>query len=469
MWRKYLVKYRILSYKKFLFLTISIFLLLIPEKSYSFTIGSNSWHLNSPFQTKHNADIVCKIKVRSIRHEEVTKGNLLRGVSDLYRTIATSDVISVIKGKCPRIIDIEFHYPKERNLNFGFPITQAYTELSKNEVCIVFLKQAMPYHKLNRIYSKLRISPEVINYNLGDTPNLRLLAEFLASCNSDNEMVRLQAAEELGYLADAMISHSRLFREDKKLFQKTAFGIGKIKEALRKMHSSEDIVIRNVSIISSFKADDSPGIEGPLYLLRMNPSVFDPNESLKKYGIKDFCIASLQLNLLETIDSMTRRAIINLKDGSVIRRKDGNPGIYRGARGFDYEDFFRQALSCEVVKKNDKMRSAIANVIWIRYEKRSVPEMIRLLDDPSMHIRQTAVSALRKCINSDFSNSWERFHFYNPQAAKEYLRGGIEKKLEERQKDYKDNEQKYIQYWKKWWQEHKSKFEIYGKAKNGAD
>ena len=95
--------------------------------------------------------------------------------------------------------------------------------------------------------------------------------------------------------------------------------------------------------------------------------------------------------------------------------------------------------------------------------------MIRLFDDSSMHIRQTAVSALRKCINSDLSNSWEPLHFYDLRAAKEYMRSGIEKKLEDRQKDYKDNEKEYIQYWKKWWLEHKSEFEIYGKAKNGTD
>ena len=86
--------------------------------------------------------------------------------------------------------------------------------------------------------------------------------------------------------------------------------------------------------------------------------------------------------------------------------------------------------------------------------------MIRLLDDSNRHIRSTAVSALRKSINSDFSNSWERIHFYDRRAAEEYIRGGIEKKLEDRQKDYKDNEHEYIQYWKKWWQEHKSEFEI---------
>ena len=104
------------------------------------------------------------------------------------------------------------------------------------------------------------------------------------------------------------------------------------------------------------------------------------------------------------------------------------------------------------------MRSAIAHVLWIRYEKASVPEMIKFLDDSNMPIRRTAVSALRKCIHSDRSNSWEPRHFYDPAAAEEYMNSGIEKKLEDRQKDYQDHEQEYILYWKKWWQENKDKF-----------
>lgn len=159
------------------------------------------------------------------------------------------------------------------------------------------------------------------------------------------------------------------------------------------------------------------------------------------------------------MDSTTRRVLVDLKDGSVISREEGSPYPFRGVRRFDYADFYRQALDCEVVKNSEQMRSAIANVIWIRYERRSVPEMIQLLDDSCMHIRSTAVSALRKCINSDRSNSWEPRHFYDPDAAREYINSGIEKKLEDRQKDYQDNEQEYILYWKKWWQQHKNEFE----------
>jgi hypothetical protein len=222
-------------------------------------------------------------------------------------------------------------------------------------------------------------------------------------------------------------------------------------------------------MISSFQADDSTGIEGPLELLRSNPSDFDPSDSLRKYGIKDFCISKLQLRLLKTMDAMTRRVVVDLKDGSKIQREKGSPYTFRGVRGFDYAAFYRQALTYEAVKNSEPMRSAIANVLWIRYEKASVPEMIKLLDDSNMPIRRTAVSALRKCIHSDRSNSWEPRHFYDPAAAREYMNSGIEKKLEDQQKDYRDHEQEYILYWKKWWHKHKNEFGTLEKTNNGID
>jgi len=362
------VKYRILSCKILFFLTIGAFLFLPPEKSYCFTIGSNSWHLNSPFQAKSNADLVCKIKVRSIRREEVIKSNLFPGAPDVSRMIAKSDVISVIKGKCPQIIDIEFYFPKNRNLNAGFPITQAYTELSENEVCIVFLKHAKPYYKLNRINSKLRVQPEAVDYNLGDTPDLRLLAEFFAGCNSDNELIKLQAIEEIGYLGNAMIHqiYRSPYLDNKQVFERCLeidSALEKARFTIKKICSCDDVVIKSMSVIASFQAGISPGIEKPLELLRMNPSDFDSNDSLKKYGISDFCISSLQIRLLQTMDSTTRRFLVNLKERSVIKKASGS--YLRGVPDFDYAEFARQAMQCKVVKDTKEMRSAIAHILWI--------------------------------------------------------------------------------------------------------
>lgn len=468
------MKRDVLSYRIFPFVTLCACLFLSQAESFSFPIGSNGWHLNSPFQARANADLVCKVQIMSIRQERIVKGNLFPGEPDLLEMIATSKVLSVVKGECPGVIDIEFRRPKNRHPTLGLLPGELYTDLLENEVCLVFLKASGSLYKLNRIWSKARVRSEVVDYNLGQTPNLKLLVEFIAGCDSENDLVKLQAVEELGYLGDAMIHeiYSSPYRDSNETLQRCLemdSGLSRAREMIKKMHYFEDIVIKSMAIISSFQLDGSPGIEGPLELLRMDPSDFDTDDSLKKYGIRDFCVSSLQLRLLGTMDATTRRFVVDLKDGSVIRREDGSPYPFRGVRGFDYAAFYRQALDCETVKNSDQMRSAIANVIWIRYEKASVPEMIRLLDDSSIHIRSTAVSALRKCINSDFSNSWERLHFYDPDAAEEYMRRGIEKPLEDRLKDYEDNEQEYIQYWKEWWQEHKNEFEIPEKINNRID
>lgn len=463
------MKLDIFSHKIFPFVTLCVWLLLSGAESSGFPAGSNGWHLNCSFQTRANADLVCKVQVVSIRQDKIVKGNLFLGQQDLLGMTATSKVLSIVKGECPDVIDIEFRRLKNSNSRSGLLPGELYTDLSENEVCLVFLKTSGDNYKLNRIKSKARVRPKVVQYNLGETPDLKLLEEFLASCDSDNELVKLQATEELGYLGDVMIRKMRFSREDKELFQKMAAGLMKAKEALGKMRSCDDMVVRNVSIISSFQADDSPGTEGPLELLRRNPSDFDLNDSLRKYGIRDFCISSLQLRLLETMDNSTRRVLVDLKDGSVIRREEGSPYPYRGVRDFDYADFYRQALDCEVVKNNEQMRTAIANVLWRRYERASVPEMIKFLDNSKIYIRMAAVSALRRCINSDHSNSWEPRHFYDPDAAREYMNSDIEKKLEDRQKDYQDNEQEYILYWKNWWNQHKNEFETPELVNNGID
>ena len=463
------MKRDIFSYRIFPFVTLCAWLLLSGAESSGFPAGSNGWHLNCSLQARANADLVCKVLVVSIRQDKIVTGNLFPGEPDLLEMIATSKVLSIVKGECPDVIDIEFRRPKNSQSTLGFLPGELYTDLSENEVCLVFLKASVPYYKLNRINSKARVRPKVIEYNLGETPDLKLLAEFLAGCDSEDELVKLQAAEELGYLGDAMIRELRFSEADKELFQRTVSALSRAKEALGNMRSCDDLVIRNVSIISSFQVDDSPGIEGPLELLWTDCSDFDPNDSLQKYGIRDFCVSSLQLGLLETMDATTRRFVRDLQDGSLIRREDGSPYPYSGVRGFDYADFYRQALDCEVVKNSEQMRTAIANVIWIRYERASVPEMIKLLDDSSLYIRMAAVSALRKCINSDLSNSWEPDDFYNPQTIDPGSSNIPEKPLEQRLKDYENNEQEYIQYWKNWWQQHKNEFETPELVNNGID
>ncbi len=366
------MKRKVLSCRIPLFVTFGTFLFLPLEIAFAFPVGSNGWHLNSPFQARSNADLVCKVQVLSVCRGGLFKGGLSNPAQDMARMIATSEVLSVAKGKCPEVINIEFHYPKDRDLKLGHPLWQLYTELSEGEVCIVFLKEAKPYYKLNRIRSKLRVQPKVVDYNLGNTPNLRLLAEFLAGCNSNNEMVKLQAVEELGYLGEAMIRDigSSPYQDSNETLErclKIDSGLSKAREMIRKMRSSKDLVTKNMAIISSFQVGVSPGIEGPLELLRMNPSDFDPNDSMRKYGIRDFCISSLQVRLLQTMDHTTRRFLVNLNDRSIIKKASGS--YLRGVQNFDYAEFCKQALEYKVVKNSKEMRGAIAHILWITDER----------------------------------------------------------------------------------------------------
>lgn len=442
----------------FMFLGFAAIVVLPLEPSYSHPVGSNGWHLNSPLQARSNADVVCKVRVVGVQRDKTFYGGMVGADEVIERGIATVDVISVVKGECPDKIDIAFHYPRRiskivttmrrkypRIADFAFPYPRNakggfaqfswdfYSKLDKGEVALVFLEKGDGPYELGRIWSKARVTPQKVPYDLGETANMRLLAEFLAGCGSEDETVQLQAVEELGYLGVAIIEELVRIRSDKAAFQKTARGLIAAQRALAKMRNSKDPVINSAAFISSFQADDSPGIEGPLRLMRSDPNVFDANDSVEKYGVRSFSMPALQLRLLETMDSTTRRSVVDLKDGSSIRPANRRMGIYRGVRNFDYPKFYRLALDCPSVKQTPEMRRAIANVIWIRCEEGSVPEMVRLLDDSNTYARFVAVGALSKYTGKGpVRDGWEAFE---------------------------QNDKQYIEYWKDWWLKNREDFE----------
>ena len=88
-----------------------------------------------------------------------------------------------------------------------------------------------------------------------------------------------------------------------------------------------------------------------------------------------------------------------------------------------------------------------------------MPEMIELLDDDERPIRRTAVSALNKCVNANFSNAWDRRTFYGPDPDTERSGQMPEMPLEQRLADYERYETEYIAYWQAWWQKNRGRFE----------
>ena len=416
-----------------------------------YVAGNNGWHLRSPFQMKANADLVCKVRIDRVRDVGISTSTLFPGAPEVRRRVAQAQVISVVEGDCPTSIEIEYDFPLGDSPLWSEPVSNLYTQLTEGEVCLVFLDRSKgPYH-LGRLSSKARVVPTRVPYTLGDEPLLRLLAEFLAGLTCEDEMVRLQAVEELGWIGDELMKQIGPVDLRGEPSRSTADALKLAQRAIRTSRQSPDVVIRATAIISSFQLADPPTLEEALSILLADPNSLGPDDSRAKYGIRDFSVAQMQGRLLETMDTTTRRAIKDLDTGSTVRGPDDHP-LYRGVPGFPYASFFRIALSTEVVAQSEPMRRAIANVIWIRYERASVPEMIRLLDDPESSIRRTGVSALNKCINRNLSNEWDRQTFYES--------GPSDRKpLDQRSQDYVANEEEYIQYWKAWWAEHAREFD----------
>ena len=422
----------------------------------AYPVGSNGWHLNSAFQMKANADMVCKVHIRDVRDIGMVPFQLFPGAPEVHRRIAVAEVVSVIKGSCPASIEIEHQFPAGNDPAWGFPTCQLFTELRAGESCLVFLKGSGAPYSLNRIQSKARVVASPVAYDLEDEPLLKLLAEFLAGLSCNDEMICLQSAQELGHIGDELMGHVQPFEGDDGRSRRIADAIKRARSAIQAMRSSQDFVIRSAAIISSFQLADPPALDETLQILPTDANSFGPAASEAKYGIRGFCVSDVQNRLLATMDATTRRFIRNLDDGSMIEAPGGRHGPYRGTPGFPYARFFRAALATDVVARSADMRKAIANVIWIRYEKASVPEMIRLLDDPVIHIRGTAVSALNQCVNGNFSNEWDRRTFYQM----DQVSGQSDRKpLEQRLQDYERNEREYIQHWKAWWAEHRGEFE----------
>ena len=431
----------------------------VPGLALGDPLGSNNWHLNSALQVSVNAALVCKVRVISVRDAGLAPSNMFWSETNVRREIATAEVISVVQGRCGREIEIEYYFPRGGKWVSGSLIGEQFTELLPGETCLVFLQEAGAIWRLNGVRGKARVAASPVAYTLGDEPLLRVLAEFIAGADSEDEMVRLQAAEELGYIGDELVEQLRPFRSQEERGWRLARAIEEARRAVRKARSSQDLVIRSTAVMSSFKLVDPPSLEDALRILQADPNAFGPAASGAKHGVRDFSVSSLQKRLLETMDSTTRRFIRSLDSGEIIRAPRRHADVYRGVPGFPYARFYRFALGTNVVARDAEMRRSIANVLWIRYETASVPEMVRLLDDSEAHIRQTAVSALNECVNRNFSNAWDRDTFYRHNVPATAPGPTYEKPLEERLRDYELNEREYIQYWKDWWRENRSKYE----------
>jgi hypothetical protein len=424
----------------------------------AYPAGTNNWHLNSPLQMQANADLVCKVHVVAVQDLGLVPCQQSLGAPPVMRKQATAKVVSVVTGQCSDTIRFEFDVPLPAD-RFQWGIGQ-FTELRPGEDCLVFLKNGETGYCLHYNRGKARVVPDPVAYDLGDEGVLRLLAEFLAGLSADDRQIRLQAAEELGYVGDALMKQLGPFPggDDPDRSRRIAHGLRVGRDAIRKARGDNDLVVRSVAVVSSFGLGDPPGLDQAMELMQADPNRFTASQSTAEFGVRGFSVPALQRRLLETMDATTRRATRRIEDGTKIERAGIRPDLYRGVPGFPYAEFCRMVLRTDPVRHSAEMREAVANVLWIRYERASVPEMIKLLDDPGLHIRQTAVAALDQCVNGNFSNAWDRRTFYGLERTSGTSESVTEKPLEQRLADYERNEHEYIRYWKHWWQLNRDTF-----------
>ncbi len=421
------------------------------------------WQVDSARQAAVNADRVVKVEVLSLLEAGTARNEASANPLEVRRLTASCRVISEIKERCPQIIRVEFQYPAESDIQSNPSLAQAFTSLRVGEVALVFLKDIGMDFRLNRLDGKVRIAPSRIQHDMVDSPEERLLSEFVGSAQDGDPMVRLQAVEELGYVGDAILRQmaageyrysseaaDRCIMLDKKL--------DAAREVLAELRKSTDLVLRCAAIISSFQVDATPGDATAVEVLLADPTALSPAESTAQYGTVGFSVQAMQARLLDVMDATTRRLLLNMAERDVIRRRDGKP--YRGIRGFWYPEFCAAALACESVRDSAAMRRSLANILWVRADVASVPEMIALLDDPDILVRSAVVAGLIKTIASPYSNPLEvHSPWMSSVDAMDVEVRDREIDPAEAMRDYQQKEQEYLTYWKTWWSENKGDFD----------
>ena len=295
-------------------------------------------YLTNIFNAKYltnDADRVYKIRVISVKEDGVYTDNHFSPPLTATKMVAHAEVQSVIKGLYMTEIDIA--YPKSTSM-VGF------TPLSPEEVCIVFLKgtrSPFKYFDLHngKMAATLQSGPECLGLTVQD----KLLGQLLVSANTLKGKAQLEAIEELGKLGD---------------FRATS--------TLRKIADTDDIVVRSLSLTARIQVGDAPCIADLLAILKIPKSDFDKTQSCNKYRTTGYSVGDLQRELLWAIEQ-------SVVPSNMYSVPSVNPPISK-LEGFDYADFFKQALNIDSVRKNTGTRRCRIATLRKLGDEKSIPD-----------------------------------------------------------------------------------------------
>jgi len=345
------------------------------------------------------ADVVCKVRVLSVARDGTIMLTNFRPPIETPRFVALVRTISVIKGGPADEFTVAFPRwddfggasgDKPLTIRMNTPDT---TDLTRGEVAVLFLRgSSSPYEFVDWTdnHGKMKAVSRNIRYGTEATPQDKLLAELLAYLKGAKGKDRIATIEQLGKLRNI-----------------------NAREVLQKQSASDSLAVRGQALISRVQIGDMPDSDELLSFLRLEPSQpVRADVRIEPWQIGG-SLPNLQLTLLMEI----------------------NVSLYAGGSGpklapnFDYAAFCEQALQLSTTKENKGARAEIASIMRAVADKRSIPDLVALLDDSEERVRYFAATGLANVNGrNDYYVSVDRF---------------------------KADEAKYITYWKDWWNEGK--------------
>ena len=359
-------------------------------------------YLSAPFDAGYllkQADVVCKVKVLSVARDGTILLINFRPPIETPRFVALVRTISVIKGAPADEFAVAFPRwddfggalgDKPRTLRISTPDT---TDLTRGEITVLLLKgSSSPYEFVDWAdnHGKLKAFSRNLRYGTEATPRDKLLAELLAYLKGAKGKDRIATIEQLGKLGNI-----------------------NAREVLRKQSASDNLAVRGQALISRVQIGDMPGSDELSSFLRLEPSQpVRADVRIEPWQIGG-SLPNLQLTLLMEIN-------ISLGPGGSVPKLAPN---------FDYAAFCEQALQLSTIKENKAARAEIASIMRTVADKRSIPDLVALLDDSEQSVRYLAATGLANVNGrNDYYVSVDRF---------------------------KADEAKYITYWKDWWNDRK--------------
>ena len=180
-----------------------------------------------------------------------------------------------------------------------------------------------------------------------------MLAELVSAVNSDDEYTRKSAVEQLGKLGDI-----------------------RAKDVLRGLSKSTDLANER-RVVARIGVGDAPAQKDLLAILRMYPADMKSHGGGYMGKLGPFYSMPEQRKIVDAVCASARHT----------------SGTAKPLKGFDYVSFVRKSLGCRVIKQNAILRSDLVGILRDLGDPKSMPLLLKLLDDPSQRVRYMAATS----------------------------------------------------------------------------